>query len=55
MLQACLNGDRDRRFSCRDPADAACGRLFNQLPVWAPDAAIRKTILVDNPARPYGF
>jgi predicted TIM-barrel fold metal-dependent hydrolase len=31
------------------------GRLFNQLPVWAPDAAIRKMILVDNPARLYGF
>src|SRR4051794_21488336 len=31
------------------------GRLFNQLPVWAPDAAIRKTILVDNPARLYAF
>jgi predicted TIM-barrel fold metal-dependent hydrolase len=31
------------------------GRLFDQLPVWAPDAAIRKTILVDNPARLYGF
>jgi predicted TIM-barrel fold metal-dependent hydrolase len=31
------------------------GRLFNQLPVWAPDAAVRKTILVDNPARLYGF
>jgi predicted TIM-barrel fold metal-dependent hydrolase len=31
------------------------GRLFNQLPVWAPDAAIRKTIMVDNPARLYGF
>jgi predicted TIM-barrel fold metal-dependent hydrolase len=31
------------------------GRLFNQLPVWAPDAAHRKTILVDNPARLYGF
>ena len=25
------------------------GRLLNQLPVWAPDAAIRKKILVDNP------
>jgi len=23
--------------------------------VWAPDAAVRKTILVDNPARLYGF
>ncbi len=31
------------------------GRLFNQLPLWAPDAAIRKKILVDNPARLYGF
>jgi predicted TIM-barrel fold metal-dependent hydrolase len=31
------------------------GRLFNQLPVWAPDAGIRKKILVDNPARLYGF
>ena len=31
------------------------GRLFNQLPVWAPDEAIRRKILVDNPARLYGF
>jgi predicted TIM-barrel fold metal-dependent hydrolase len=31
------------------------GRLLNQLPVWAPDASARKTILVDNPARLYGF
>ncbi|MDH2380267.1 amidohydrolase family protein [Bradyrhizobium sp. CER78] len=31
------------------------GRLLNQLPVWAPDAAVRKTILVDNPAQLYGF
>ena len=31
------------------------GRLLNQLPVWAPDAAIRKKILVDNPARLYRF
>ena len=31
------------------------GRLLNQLPVWAPDAAIRKKILVDNPAKLYGF
>ena len=30
------------------------GRLLNQLPVWAPDAAMRKKILVDNPARLYG-
>ena len=31
------------------------GRLLNQLPVWAPDATIRRKILVDNPARLYGF
>ncbi|MDH2346748.1 amidohydrolase family protein [Bradyrhizobium sp. SSUT77] len=31
------------------------GRLLNQLPVWAPDATLRKKILVDNPARLYGF
>lgn len=31
------------------------GRLLNQLAVWAPDAAIRRKILVENPARLYGF
>src|SRR6266705_2263068 len=31
------------------------GRLLNQLAVWAPDAGVRKKILVDNPARLYGF
>jgi predicted TIM-barrel fold metal-dependent hydrolase len=31
------------------------GRLLNQLAVWAPDAAIRKKVLVDNPAKLYGF
>jgi predicted TIM-barrel fold metal-dependent hydrolase len=31
------------------------GRLLNQLPVWAPDEATRKKILVDNPTRLYGF
>src|SRR6202158_748666 len=31
------------------------GRIFNHLPVWAPDAALRKTILVENPAKLYGF
>jgi predicted TIM-barrel fold metal-dependent hydrolase len=29
--------------------------LFNQLAVWAPDAALRNTILVENPARLFGF
>jgi predicted TIM-barrel fold metal-dependent hydrolase len=31
------------------------GALLNQLPVWAPEASVRKTILVDNPAKLYGF
>jgi predicted TIM-barrel fold metal-dependent hydrolase len=31
------------------------GKLLNQLPVWTPDAGVRKKILVDNPARLYGF
>jgi predicted TIM-barrel fold metal-dependent hydrolase len=31
------------------------GRVLNQLATWAPDAAIRKKILADNPARLYGF
>jgi predicted TIM-barrel fold metal-dependent hydrolase len=31
------------------------GRLFNQFAVWAPEAAQRKAILVDNPAKLYRF
>jgi predicted TIM-barrel fold metal-dependent hydrolase len=31
------------------------GRVFNQLAVWVPGARPRKIILVDNPARLYGF
>jgi predicted TIM-barrel fold metal-dependent hydrolase len=31
------------------------GRVLNLLPTWVPDAAVRKTILVDNPAKLYGF
>jgi predicted TIM-barrel fold metal-dependent hydrolase len=31
------------------------GRVLNLLPVWAPDAATRRKILVENPARLYGF
>ena len=33
----------------------ADGRLLNLLPTWAPDAAVRKKILVDNPERLYRF
>jgi predicted TIM-barrel fold metal-dependent hydrolase len=31
------------------------GALLNQLPVWVPDAPVRKKILVDHPARLYRF
>jgi predicted TIM-barrel fold metal-dependent hydrolase len=31
------------------------GALLNQLAVWEPDASVRRRILVDNPARLYGF
>jgi predicted TIM-barrel fold metal-dependent hydrolase len=31
------------------------GRLFDLLSRWAPDARVRQRILVDNPARLYGF
>jgi predicted TIM-barrel fold metal-dependent hydrolase len=49
------------RVGGRKPTDIAPlqqiddGRLLNQLPVWAPAAALRKTILADNPARLYGY
>jgi predicted TIM-barrel fold metal-dependent hydrolase len=31
------------------------GKAMNMLPVWVPDAAVRRMILVENPARLYGF
>jgi predicted TIM-barrel fold metal-dependent hydrolase len=31
------------------------GRLLNQFAIWAPEPSVRKTILVDNPAKLYGF
>ena len=31
------------------------GKVLNMLPTWTPDAALRKTILVENPAELYGF
>lgn len=45
----------------RKPTDLAVhrqtddGRVMNMLAVWAPDAGMRKMILVDNAARLYGF
>lgn len=31
------------------------GRVFNEFAVWAPEPNVRRTILVDNPARLHGF
>ena len=31
------------------------GRILDELPKWVPDAAVRRKILADNPARLYGF
>ena len=31
------------------------GRVLNEFALWAPDPALRHTILVENPARLYGF
>ena len=31
------------------------GCVLNLLPRWVPDANVRKTVLVDNPSRLYGF
>jgi predicted TIM-barrel fold metal-dependent hydrolase len=31
------------------------GQILNLLPTWVPDATVRKTILVENPAKLYGF
>ena len=45
----------------RKPTDVAVhrqvddGHVMNMLPVWAPDAATRKLVLVDNPGRLYDF
>ena len=39
----------------RPPLPVDDGRVLNQLAVWAPEPAIRHRILVDNPARLYGF
>lgn len=37
------------------PLEIDDGRVFNQLAIWEPDAAQRQLILVENPARLYGF
>jgi predicted TIM-barrel fold metal-dependent hydrolase len=37
------------------PLEIDDGFLLNQLPRWAPEAEVRQKLLVDNPARLYGF
>lgn len=37
------------------PIEIDDGRLFNQFQIWCPDPQIRRKILVENPARLYGF
>jgi predicted TIM-barrel fold metal-dependent hydrolase/predicted NBD/HSP70 family sugar kinase len=52
------NGDnaRGKPFGAiAEPFPIDDGLVFDQLPKWVPDPAIRTKILVDNPARLYGF
>ena len=41
--------------SARKPAPPDDGALLELLSDWAPDAAVQKKILADNPAELYGF
>jgi predicted TIM-barrel fold metal-dependent hydrolase len=52
------NGDnaRGKPFGAiAEPFPIDDGLVFDQLPKWVPDPALRRKILVDNPARLYGF
>jgi predicted TIM-barrel fold metal-dependent hydrolase len=44
-----------RNTDIAPPMQTDDGRVLNLLAVWVPDAAVRRMILVDNPARLYGF
>ena len=44
-----------RPTDLRPPLPVDDGRALNQLALWAPESAIRQLILVENPARLYGF
>jgi predicted TIM-barrel fold metal-dependent hydrolase len=70
IAQALINANPDRmvwgsnwphpgrgktREDIAPPHPSDDGAQLNQLPTWAADPAIRKKILVDNPARLYGF
>jgi predicted TIM-barrel fold metal-dependent hydrolase len=43
------------RLEIAPPHPSDDGMTLDQLPKWVPDPAVRKQILVDNPARLYGF
>jgi len=50
------DSDSGRSFDeVSQPVPLDDARLLNQLPVWAPDAAVRQKILATNPARLYGY
>ena len=48
-------GRGNSRLDIAPPYPNDDGLVLNQLPKWVPDPAMRKKILVDNPARLYGF
>ena len=48
-------GRGETREDLAPPYPSDDGAQLNQLPKWAADAAIRRKVLVDNPARLYGF
>jgi len=48
-------GRGNTREDLAPPYPSDDGAQLNQLPKWAADAAIRRKVLVDNPARLYGF
>jgi predicted TIM-barrel fold metal-dependent hydrolase len=53
--QLAASRPRSSRTEIAPPYPNDDGLVLNQLPKWVPDPAMRKTILVDNPARLYGF
>lgn len=55
LPERCLWGTDWPHVMYRKPAMANDGMLLNLLARYAPDAGIRNRILVDNPARLYGF
>jgi hypothetical protein len=54
-----LSGIANGRAQAQTIFSAQCGGVESAIiklpPAWEPDAAVRKKILVDNPARLYGY